>query len=75
MEQERPVFACSKSLRHDPGFQLVAVVDDSPRLWNRRLQRLPVVSPAAIPELIQSWCLPGSAGFAIGPFKPPRIGE
>ena len=43
-----------QELRHDKGFQLVAVVDDSPRLWNRRLQRLPVVSPAAIPELIQS---------------------
>ena len=47
-------FRLLQELRHDPGFQLVAVVDDSPRLWNRRLHRLPVVSPAAIPELIQS---------------------
>tara|TARA_B100002051_G_scaffold158452_1_gene149844 strand:- start:266 stop:2272 length:2007 start_codon:yes stop_codon:yes gene_type:complete len=47
-------FRLLQELRHDPGFHLVAVVDDSPRLWNRRLQRLPVVSPASIPELIQS---------------------
>ena len=47
-------FRLLQELRHDPDFQLVAVVDDSPRLWNRRLQRLPVVSPAEIPDLIQS---------------------
>ena len=47
-------FRLLQELHHDPDFHLVAVVDDSPRLWNRRLQRLPVVPPAAIPELIQS---------------------
>ena len=47
-------FRLLQELRHDPDFQLVAVVDDSPRLWNRRLQRLPVVPPSEIPELIQS---------------------
>ena len=47
-------FRLLQELRHDPDFQLVAVVDDSPRLWNRRLQRLPVVSPAEIPDLMQS---------------------
>ena len=43
-----------QELRHDPDFHLVAVVDDSPRLWNRRMQRLPVVAPSAIPELIET---------------------
>ena len=42
-----------QDLRRDPSFQLVAVVDDAPQLWNRRLQRLSVLPPTSIPELIE----------------------
>ena len=42
-----------QELRNVPEFRLVAVVDDASRFWNRRLQRLPVVPPSAIPVLQQ----------------------
>ena len=42
-----------QELRDAPEFSLVAVVDDAPRLWHRRLQRLPVLPPSSIPRLQQ----------------------
>ena len=43
-----------QELKQDKGFHLVAVIDDSPRLWKRRLHDLPVCPPSTIPGFIQS---------------------
>ncbi|MEB3321953.1 MAG: nucleoside-diphosphate sugar epimerase/dehydratase [Synechococcaceae cyanobacterium] len=40
-------------LRFHPRFHLLGVIDDDPALWGRRLGRLPIHSPADLPELIQ----------------------
>ncbi len=42
-----------EALRHDPSFQLVAVLDDDPALWGRRLQRLPIHAPDKLRQLIE----------------------
>ncbi len=42
-----------EALRHDPSFQLVAVLDDDPALWGRSLQRLPIHSPDNLRHLIE----------------------
>ncbi len=44
-----------EALRHDPSFQLVAVLDDDPSLWGRRLQRLPIHSPEDIRQLVRQF--------------------
>lgn len=44
-----------EALRHDPSFQLVAVLDDDPSLWGRRLQRLPIHSPEDIRHLVRQF--------------------
>jgi FlaA1/EpsC-like NDP-sugar epimerase len=40
-------------LRFKPRFQLIAVVDDDPALWGRRLGPLPIRPPSELPQLIQ----------------------
>jgi nucleoside-diphosphate-sugar epimerase len=42
-----------QELHQDPRFNLLAVVDDNPALWHRRLHRLTVHDPEALPDLIQ----------------------
>lgn len=42
-----------EALRHDPSFNLVAVLDDDPALWGRRLQRLPIHTPDNLRQLIE----------------------
>ncbi|MEI6828808.1 MAG: nucleoside-diphosphate sugar epimerase/dehydratase [Synechococcaceae cyanobacterium ELA445] len=44
-----------EALRHDPSFHLVAVLDDDPSLWGRRLQRLPIHSPEDIRQLVRQF--------------------
>lgn len=40
-------------LRYQKRYALVAVLDDDPALWGRRLQGLPIHPPDALPRLIQ----------------------
>ncbi|WP_255008452.1 polysaccharide biosynthesis protein [Cyanobium sp. ATX 6F1] len=44
-----------EALRHQPSFQVMAVLDDDPSLWGRRLQRLPIHSPEHLPALIDQF--------------------
>ena len=43
-----------QELRHDPGFHWIALIDDSPRLWNRRVQGISVFPPSEIVHLVKS---------------------
>ncbi|MEB3200903.1 MAG: nucleoside-diphosphate sugar epimerase/dehydratase [Synechococcaceae cyanobacterium] len=42
-----------ESLRFEPAFRLVAVVDDDPSLRGLRLQRLPIRAPSELPALVE----------------------